>query len=286
MDSGTNEAMVPGSCAAGFQKSPVLARLCVGPARGLYIGPGLDMAPHMNAAIRIAVGLEQPFFLQTWTPKGGLSDWEPCEARAIPSETVHHLRSSGPMACLYLDPLQDHRSPLSEQDLLRGRDHLRAVGADRVGIHEAFAAFGVAARTARDARIARVVLEVERRPFDFGRIQEAAALACLSPSRFRSRFHAEIGLPFRRYRLWRRMAVVMRTIAAGGNLTEAAHAAGFSSSAHLSSAFRRMFGLSVSELLSRDVRIDLSEDDVVAGGVSAMMPGHAVSPGDPTGPCR
>lgn len=224
------------------------------------------MAPHMNAAIRIAVGLEQPFFLQTWTPQVGLSDWEPCLATVIPSETIHHLRSSGPMACLYLDPLQDHRSPLSQQELLRGRDHLRAVGADRIGIHEAFAAFGVAARPAKDARIAKVVLEVERRPFDFGRIQEAAALACLSPSRFRSRFHDEIGLPFRRYRLWRRMAVVMRTVAAGGNLTEAAHAAGFSSSAHLSSAFKRMFGMSVSHLLSTDVRIDLSEDDVIGLG--------------------
>lgn len=263
IDRGTNEAIVPGASASGFQKSPVLARLCVGPARGLYIGPGLDMAPHRNVAIRIAVGLEQPFFLRTWTAKGSLSDWEPCMARVIPSETIHHLQSSGPMACLYLDPLQDRGRALSEEELLRARDHVCAVGAERIGINEAFSAFGVAPRPASDARIAKVVLEVERRPFDFGRLPDAAALACLSPSRFRSRFQAEIGLPFRRYRLWRRMAVVMREIASGRTLTEAAHAAGFSSSAHLSSAFRNMFGLSVSELMSRGVRIDLSEDDLV-----------------------
>ncbi len=259
-----NEPMVPAASASGFQKSPVLARLCVGPARGLYIGPGLDMAPHMNVAIRIAVGLEQPFFLKTWSAKGGPSDWEPHVARVIPSEVMHQLRGSGPMVCLYLDPLQDHGSALSEKELLLGRDRLRAVGADGIGINDAFSAFGVAPRPAADARIAKVVLEVERRPFDFSRIQEAAALACLSPSRFRTRFQAEIGLPFRRYRLWRRMAVVMRMIAARETLTAAAHAAGFSSSAHLSSAFKRMFGLSVSDLLARDVRIDLSKDNVVA----------------------
>ena len=56
----------------------------------------------------------------------------------------------------------------------------------------------------------------------------------------------------------------MRTVAAGGNLTEAAHAAGFASSAHLSCTFKRMFGLSASTLLSMGVEIDLSEDEVVA----------------------
>jgi AraC-like DNA-binding protein len=61
------------------------------------------------------------------------------------------------------------------------------------------------------------------------------------------------------------MAAVMRTIAAGGSLTEAAHAAGFSSSAHLSSTFRRMFGLRASDLLALGVAIDVSEDKVLPG---------------------
>ena len=56
----------------------------------------------------------------------------------------------------------------------------------------------------------------------------------------------------------------MRTLSVGGNLTDAATAAGFASSAHLSSTFKRMFGLSPSDIRSLGVTIDLSEDEVLA----------------------
>jgi len=251
--------IVAGRDASGFQKSPVLPRIAVGPARALYVGPGLHLSPHLNVATTIALSLQQPFELRTWAKPGGWSAWHSRVVSVIPSETLHHLTSRGPMAFLYLDPLTDRRHPLSEAELLLGRERLQRQGA-AIGLDEAFAAFGLIARRPRDARIARVVREIERRPEAFDRLQDAAALACLSPSHFRARFDAELGLPFRRYRLWRRMAAVMRTVAAGGSLTRAAHAAGFASSAHLSSAFKRMFGLAASDLLALGVAIDLSDD--------------------------
>jgi AraC-like DNA-binding protein len=249
--------------ASGFQDSPVLPRLWTGPARALYVGPGLNLSPHLNVATTIAVSLRQPFDLRTWAKSGGWSPWRSETISVIPSETLHHLKSLGPMAFLYLDPLTDRRHPLSQADLLRGHERLRLMG-PRLGLDEAFAAFGLRPQRPRDARIARVVQAIERQPDAFGRLQDAATLACLSPSRFRARFDAELGLPFRRYRLWRRMAAVMRTVAAGGTLTEAAHAAGFSSSAHLSSTFKRMFGLTASDLLALGVAIDVSEDQVLS----------------------
>lgn len=255
--------IMSGKDVAGFQESPVLPRICVGPARAMYVGPGLDLSPHLNAATTIAVSLQQPFELRTWAKKGGWSDWRSEWVSVIPSETLHHLQSRGPMAFLYLDPLTDRRHPTNQVELLHSRERLRRAGT-QFGLDEALSAFGLTSQLPRDARIARVVRAIERHPAAFDRLQDAAALACLSPSRFRARFGAEVGLPFRRYRLWRRMAAVMRTVAAGGNLTEAAHAAGFASSAHLSSTFKRMFGLSASTLLSMGVAIDMSEDEVVA----------------------
>ena len=260
--SGIDAVIVSERVASGFQESPVLPRIWVGPARALYLGPGLDLSPHLNVATTIAVSLRQPFELRTWAKPGGWSPWRSELISVVPSQTLHHLKSLGPMAFLCLDPLTDRRHPLSRAGLLRGRERLRLAG-PRIGLDETFAAFGLRPHSPRDARIARVVREVERRPDAFGRLQDAAALACLSPSRFRARFDAELGLPFRRYRLWRRMSAVMRTVAVGGSLTEAAHAAGFASSAHLSSTFKRMFGLTATDLLALGVAIDVSEDKVL-----------------------
>lgn len=257
--------------ASGFQESPVFPRIWVGPARALYVGPGLNLSPHLNVATTIAVSLQQPFEFRTWAKSGGWSPWREEVISLIPTETLHHLKSRGPMAFMYLDPLTDRRHPLPWDELLRGRERLQQAG-PRIGLDEAFAAFGLRPHRAHDARIARVVREIERRPDAFGRLQDAATLSCLSPSRFRARFDAELGLPFRRYRLWRRMAAVMRTVAGGGNLTEAAHTAGFSSSAHLSSTFKLMFGLTASNLLALGVTIDVSEDEVLSAQQHISQP--------------
>jgi AraC-like DNA-binding protein len=65
------------------------------------------------------------------------------------------------------------------------------------------------------------------------------------------------GVSFRRYRIWRRMAFVALNLSGGRTLTDAAHAAGFASSAHLSFAFKKMFGLAPSALLKAGVAFDL-----------------------------
>jgi AraC-like DNA-binding protein len=241
----------------------------------MYVGPGLRLDPHLNVATTIAVSLETDFELRTQDPARGWSAWSSGPVAVIPSQTLHHLRSVGPMAFLYLDPLGDGRLAPAPSMLERGLRRMRRE-ARTIGIRAAFDGFGLPARGPRDARIARVVLAIERRPQAFGSARDAAELACLSPSRFRARFAEELGLPFTRYRLWRRMAVVMRTVAAGGTLTDAAHSAGFASSAHLSTAFRRMFGLSARDLLATGVAIDLSEDAIgVEGGSEAVAPAPA-----------
>lgn len=74
----------------------------------------------------------------------------------------------------------------------------------------------------------------------------AAALGrrvALSPHRLMHLFRAATGLPLRRYTLWLRLRAAMAAALQGATLTEAAHAAGFSDSAHLSRSFREHFGL-------------------------------------------
>src|SRR5262249_17554697 len=77
----------------------------------------------------------------------------------------------------------------------------------------------------------------------------------LSESRFLHLFSRETGVPFRRYQLWFAMGAAMRALASGASLTTAALSAGFSSSAHFSSAFREMFGMEPSRLSRAGIEI-------------------------------
>jgi AraC family transcriptional regulator len=79
-------------------------------------------------------------------------------------------------------------------------------------------------------------------------INQAAQSVGLSPSRASHLFVEETGLPFRTYVLWLRVTRAVDAHIAGMSLTEAAQAAGFADSAHLSRTFKRMFGLPAAAL--------------------------------------
>ena len=72
----------------------------------------------------------------------------------------------------------------------------------------------------------------------------------LSQSRARHLFKAETGITFQQYLKWLKlMEAFKHACTAGSNLTDAAHMAGFSDSAHLSRTFREVFGLMPSAVL-------------------------------------
>jgi AraC family transcriptional regulator len=94
-----------------------------------------------------------------------------------------------------------------------------------------------------DARIARAVELICRRPSDAIPLGAMAAAVHLSPDRFRHLFMKETGVSFRAYLLWQRLECSLAAYVAGETLTEAAHTGGFADSAHFSRTFRRMFGI-------------------------------------------
>ncbi|MEO8307830.1 MAG: helix-turn-helix transcriptional regulator [Pseudomonadota bacterium] len=78
---------------------------------------------------------------------------------------------------------------------------------------------------------------------------QAAAVAHLSPSRFRHLFVAQTGVSFRGYILWARVGSAVGAAMGGLSWTEAAQAWGFADSAHLSRTCRRMFGIAPTMLI-------------------------------------
>lgn len=73
--------------------------------------------------------------------------------------------------------------------------------------------------------------------------EELAALAGLSPSRFQHLFRQQMGVSYRRYRLWRRLANAALVIHRQDHLTRAALDSGFADATHFSHGFRDSFGV-------------------------------------------
>lgn len=69
----------------------------------------------------------------------------------------------------------------------------------------------------------------------------------ISEDRLIRLFKENLGIPLRRYLLWVRILRAVKEIKEGNNLTDAAHAAGFSDSAHFSRTFKENFGFMPSQ---------------------------------------
>jgi len=70
-----------------------------------------------------------------------------------------------------------------------------------------------------------------------------AAQVGMSASRLGHLFAAELGVSYPTWRRWARLQHALATVQAGRTLTEAAHEAGFTDSAHLTRVCRAMFGI-------------------------------------------
>ena len=103
---------------------------------------------------------------------------------------------------------------------------------------------------ALDPRVLAAAEQVDARLFENQPVSDVAKSVALSESRLQHLFASQTGLRLRQYRLWMRVLKTAGDAALGHSMTDAAHANGFSSSAHFSSSFRKSFGLAPSEILN------------------------------------
>jgi AraC-like DNA-binding protein len=75
-----------------------------------------------------------------------------------------------------------------------------------------------------------------------------AKVAGLSEGRFMHAFTDSVGIPLRPYLAWLKLQRAAAAIVRGSTLAEAAYGAGFADAAHMTRAFKRMFGIRPSEL--------------------------------------
>ena len=104
-----------------------------------------------------------------------------------------------------------------------------------------------------DERITRVLAAIRDSEELRMSIEDAAALAFLSPTRFSHLFKQQVGLAFKRYMLWRKLTRAMLMIGRERTLATAAHAADFADAAHLTRTFYSMFGRPPSVMMRGDL---------------------------------
>ena len=82
--------------------------------------------------------------------------------------------------------------------------------------------------------------------------QDITIVPFLSPTRFAHLFTDQVGLPFSRYVLWRKLTRSTVAIGSEETIAAAAHAADFADAAHLTRTFYQMVGMAPSVLMRGD----------------------------------
>ncbi|MGZ5333871.1 MAG: helix-turn-helix domain-containing protein [Solirubrobacterales bacterium] len=258
------------------------AHVLIWPGRAIYAGPLLENEAHAHHAIQISIPLRGTLSLRA-SPD---LRWRSFRGVATAPDQLHRLRCDGLVVQIYLDPESAAGVALRQE---MGEAGVQAMESDDIGARAAAALHPGsdgqpdAERAARfmdelagvsgpdysrdliDPRVQRTLTAVHALP---GRRASLGALAdevALTPSRLGALFRRDIGIPLRRYLVWLRLIDAIEALSHDANLTQAAHDAGFSDSAHLSRTFRRMLGMPPSALRSEHVEIH----DFAAGSPAA-----------------
>ncbi|MEO8366034.1 MAG: AraC family transcriptional regulator [Pseudoxanthomonas sp.] len=243
---------------------------------------------HSHHAIQITLAASQPVHIRA----GKDETWLETFSAIVMPDRLHQFDGCGQaVATVFVEPetsagralatrygqqdvclLSDDRLDAQSAALhavfdARGADEALIAAAQRVVAHLADAPL---AEAPVDPRIATVLEQIHERPGEAMSLSQAAAVAHLSPSRFRHLFVAQTGITFRAYLLWARVGYAVASGMTGSSWTEAAQQAGFADSAHLSRTCRRMFGVAPTMLVREDVSVvKESVAKRVRGGLAA-----------------
>jgi len=240
----------------------------------LYIGQGLSTDQHEHHALQLAIALDQPFFL-----KSAFTHEVKCNFAIIKPDIAHYCEaSSSTILFLNIFPetqlARDILYTLPDQSVIYGdaEDQVytyaqsiynKVLNSNQEDVWETCNRL-ISLLTHKsiifttDKRVLNVlhfISENIENPFS---LQQLSDVACLSEGRLTHLFKDEVGIPIRRYILWKRTCLALSFIESGEDFTNAAIAAGFSDSSHLTRTFNKVFGLPPSELFNNSQFIQAS----------------------------
>jgi AraC-like DNA-binding protein len=221
--------------------------------------------PHEHHAIQIVVAVEGTVGIH-----GTRGDWRMAPGVIVRPDVVHSYNGNGAVgAMIFVDPesaegvwlktsLRDDITVVPEARMRKCAAELRTflqspLESLEIGsllrhcVHALCA--GAPPNRRLDERVTKVLATIRTSDELRISIEDAAAMAFLSPSRFAHLFKQQVGLPFRRYILWRKLTRAMLVIGRERTIATAAHEADFADAAHLTRTFYQMFGLPPSVMM-------------------------------------
>lgn len=243
--------------------------LVVHPDRGAYVGLLGVPAWRVFGAIAIYGALGRPFRIRTHD-----SGWVESALAIVPAGTAHRITSEERhIGCALVEPESVARAALP--CFLRPSPACPGHPALAARVLEAFRALPHAAAGLRpedfdplffsrpleerrlDPRIAYAVSCVKENPSGALDAESLAARVGLSFSRFLHLFTLECGVPFRRFRSWKRARSFLLHVARESRMIDVALDVGYPDSAHFSRSIRRFYGLTPSDIFagSRGLRV-------------------------------
>ena len=221
--------------------------------------------PHEHHAIQIVLAVEGSVGI-----RGKHGDWRMAPGVIVRPDVMHSYDGNGAVgAMVFVDPessegvwlktslrqditiVPEARMATCAAELRKFLEHpLESLEIGALVRHCVHGLCAGAPPTRRlDERVTKVLGAIRRSDELRMSSEEAAALAFLSPSRFAHLFKQQVGLPFRRYMLWRKLTRAITVIGRERTISTAAHEADFADAAHLTRTFYQMFGIPPSVMM-------------------------------------
>lgn len=244
--------------------------LFIWPNRTLFFGPLQNLAFHAMGAVTINIGLYQPFYMKT-----AQGAYKAFRCVVIPAGFRHELQANGHLVASLMieknsmdflrfrERVKFHPSaftPMLDQQWIDCFQKIYEEKPSKIAINQMINQLlhvDTGAEKSVDTRIEHIMQMIRQDPDnDFSQAYLAASVG-LSASRFRHLFREQSDIPFRRYRMWRRVVTAMEVIHKVDNLTYAAMEAGFTDSAHFNRCFRDSFGVNPSLVFKNVDRFEI-----------------------------